>query len=424
MMIGQVPTMLFLARMVKREPLSKHVSFSIVSFWLKLILLLGLGEGQVARLETTPHVNLGLPMEEIDLEFEQLQELELESPNGQADKDIDAMQGVFIEFQRQLTGNANLALDEKRIRKMLRSQNLYSVPAGNRGSVYRYFERVIDRQMEQQLKVLFQQFQAIVDEYKITKVSPTMSFCNSQLTICKWETNFRLIRHLGIKVVGCTTTGLSKYRGLLSALDPRTLLIEEAAETLEGTVIAGMFDSLEQLILVGDHQQLQAHCNVGALEDEPYYLSISMFERLILNSLPFTMLNEQRRMISDVRKLLCIEPEPFYRNLHDHPSVLDRANNRAPVPGMGGRDTYFFHHTWPESRNPDSSRYNLDEAEMIAGFFNYLVLNGVEHAKITVLTVSQSAHPILRIRTNAKIVLQRPTQDYLERAQETSRPAG
>lgn len=363
-------------------------------------------------------------MEEIDLEFEQLQELELESPNGQVDKDIDAMQGVFIEFQRQLTGNANLALDEKRIQKMLRNQNLYSVPAGNRGSVYRYFERIVDRQMEQQLKVLFQQFQAIVDEYKITKVNSTMSPCNSQLTMCKWETNFRLIRHLGIKVVGCTTTGLSKYRGLLSALEPRTLLIEEAAETLEGTVIAGMFDSLEHLILVGDHQQLQAHCNVGALEDEPYYLSISMFERLILNALPFTMLNEQRRMISDVRKLLCIGPEPFYRNLHDHPSVLDRVNNRVPVPGMGGRDTYFFHHTWPESRNPDSSRYNLDEAEMIAGFFNYLVLNGVEHAKITVLTVSKSAHPILPIRTNAKAVLQWPAEDYPERAQEASRPAG
>lgn len=39
---------------------------------------------------------------------------------------------------------------------------------------------------------------------------------------------------------------------MISALQPRTILIEEAAETLEGTVIAGMVDSLQQLILVGD----------------------------------------------------------------------------------------------------------------------------------------------------------------------------
>jgi helicase required for RNAi-mediated heterochromatin assembly 1 len=196
------------------------------------------------------------------------------------------------------------------------------------------------------------------------------------------------MHRLGIKLVGCTTTGLSKYRGFLAALRPRTMLIEEAAEALEGTVVAGMLDSLEQLILVGDHQQLQAHCNIGALENLPFHLNISMFERLVQNGIPYVMLNKQRRMIPDVRKLLCIDPAPFYNDLHDHPSVLDRVNNRPPVPGMGGRDTYFFHHTWPEARNEDSSRYNQDEAEMIAAFFNYLVLNGVEPPKITVLSVS------------------------------------
>lgn len=56
-----------------------------------------------------------------------------------------------------------------------------------------------------------------------------------------------------------------------------------AAETMEGTVIAGMFDSLERLVLVGDHKQLQAHCNVQALEIEPYWLGVSMFERLVRN---------------------------------------------------------------------------------------------------------------------------------------------
>lgn len=193
--------------------------------------------------------------------------------------------------------------------------------------------------------------------------------------------------YLGTKIIGCTTTGLAKYRGLIAAMQPRTLLIEEAAETLEGTIIAGMFDSLDQLILVGDHQQLQAHANIQALEKEPYNMAISMFERLVSNSMGYTMLNRQRRMIPEIRQLLCIEPKPFYEDLHDHHSVLDREINRQPIPGMD-TDLYFFHHIWPESRNQDSSRYNLDEAQMIAGFFNYLVLNGTEPKNITVLTVS------------------------------------
>ena len=204
--------------------------------------------------------------------------------------------------------------------------------------------------------------------------------------------NFRLIKHLGIKVIACTTTGLSKYRGLLASLQPRTLLIEEAAQTLEGTIMAGMFESLEQLILVGDHQQLQAHCNVSALEGEPYNLSTSMFERLVDNSIAYTMLNQQRRMIPDIRKLLTIESKtakPFYKDLHDHHSVLDRKTNRLPVPGMGGKDTYFFHHNWPEEKTADLSRANIHEANMIAGFYSHLVLNGVEYSKITVLTVSE-----------------------------------
>lgn len=149
-----------------------------------------------------------------------------------------------------------------------------------------------------------------------------------------------------------------------------------------------MLDSLEQLILVGDHKQLQAHCNIGALEGAPYHMNVSMFERLVSNSIGFTMLNTQRRMIPDVRKLLCIEPVPFYTELYDHPSVKDRVVKRPPVPGMGGKDTYFFHHSWPETRNSDSSKQNQDEAEMIAGFFQYLVLNGMKHSQITVLTVS------------------------------------
>ncbi|KAG0650451.1 Helicase required for RNAi-mediated heterochromatin assembly 1, partial [Hyphodiscus hymeniophilus] len=320
-----------------------------------------------------PLVNHGLPMEESDLEFEQLREFEEENEHSPEDKGLDALSGVMIAFGRTMTSRCPPAAEDRKIKKFLASKkDLYEIPPGMRGQVYRYFEKQLNKMILAKLKEHLKQYKSAVDNIQIAK--------------SKWLNNFRLIKHLGIKVIGCTTTGMSKYRGLLAALQPRCLLVEEAAETLEGTVMAGMFESLEQLILVGDHKQLQANANIRDLMVAPYHLSISMFERLVGNSIGFTMLNQQRRMIPDVRKLLCIEPDPFYKNLHDHPSVLDRKANRVPVPGMGGKDTYFFHHNWPELKSSDMSQCNPDEADMIVEFFNYLVLNGVPCSKITVLT--------------------------------------
>ncbi|KAH8816936.1 P-loop containing nucleoside triphosphate hydrolase protein [Xylogone sp. PMI_703] len=329
------------------------------------------GAGQLVQISSCPPINMGLEEEEVDLEFEQLRELELELGESPEDFEEENLAGAWVPFQEMLTGRTTSGYSDKKMRRYLADkQNLYEIPSNLRGEVYRYFQRQLKRQL--------------AEEYRTTLVSYVKTINN--LKIAKWESNVEFIRRIGIKIIGCTTTGLSKYRGLLTALNPRILLIEEAAETLEGTIIASMFQSIQQLILVGDHQQLQAHCNIPALQYHPYNLGVSMFERLINNSIEYTMLNRQRRMIPDIRKLLCIEPYPFYPNLEDHPAVLDRVQNRPPIPGMGGKDTYFFHHTWPESINPDLSRYNLDEAEMVVGFYNYLILNGIKHSQISILT--------------------------------------
>ena len=341
-------------------------------------------------------------MEETDLEFEQLQKLEQETEideeTGETSRggdDTEALRGTWIPFRQNFTGKYSGVVVERRILKYLNSQDLYKIPLSHRGEVYRYFEMLQNAKMLKALRSILKEYQETVDSIRSTKVSGSFNLNSSEVALCdrntdisKWLNDTRVVKYLGIKLIGCTTTGLSKYRGFLAALDPRTLLIEEAAETLEGKIMAGMIESLQQLILVGDHKQLQAHCSIESLEDEPYFMAKSMFERLVDNCMEYTMLNLQRRMISKVRELLCIEPDPFYRNLKDHPSVLDRVNVRPPVEGMGAFDTYWFTHSWGEARSEDASRYNSQEAEMVACFFKYLTLNGVDYRKITVLTVS------------------------------------
>lgn len=118
--------------------------------------------------------------------------------------------------------------------------------------------------------------------------------------IGKWEVEHCYLKQA--RIIGMTTTGLSKYRGLIQSLRPRVILIEEAAEILEGFVSVTCMQSVEHLILVGDHQQLRGSVNDHGLEGNPFYLDVSMFERLVRNQMNFTQLKRQRRMIPEVSR--------------------------------------------------------------------------------------------------------------------------
>lgn len=196
------------------------------------------------------------------------------------------------------------------------------------------------------------------------------------LRIGKWERDHLILRKA--RIIGMTATGLSKYRALISSVKPKTILIEEAAEVIEAPIAVACLDSLQHMILVGDHQQLKGQCAVQDLEGEPFHLDVSMFERLVKNKIGYVTLRRQRRMVPEIRRLL----EPIYGELQDHQSVF----RRPKVPGMADVRSFFFSHSWPESSDSLSSKYNVMEAEMIVGFFVYLVLNGVSIDSITVLT--------------------------------------
>ena len=103
---------------------------------------------------------------------------------------------------------------------------------------------------------------------------------------------------------------------------------------------------------------------------------------MVLNNIDMASLTKQRRMIPEIRRLL----QPIYGDaLKDHANVKIEAN-RPPVEGMGGTNSFFFTHEWPESRDANMSCMNDKEADMVVGLFDYLVMNGVEPDKITVLT--------------------------------------
>lgn len=126
--------------------------------------------------------------------------------------------------------------------------------------------------------------------------------------------NTRLMKRLDI--VAMTTTGACKYRKQLRNVGAKIVMVEEAAEVIEAQIITSMTADTEQLILIGDHQQLKPKVNSFQLQKD-YGMEVSLFERLIHLGVPNVQLKQQRRMRPEISKIVKI----IYPDLIDHYSV-------------------------------------------------------------------------------------------------------
>lgn len=320
--------------------------------------------------------------------------------DDQEEDDKERLQGQFFSTQFNVTGTVPGASSGEtawfyRASKLLTMhQNLYNIKPAKRGMIYRYLRKRLVDKVTEKFPTLLREYKAACDEIKIGN----------------WDKSARVIRNERIEILGCTTTGLTKYLGLVAALKPRILMIEEAAETREANITSAMYPSLDQIVLVGDHQQLVPHLDVRELGQEPYNMHISLFQRLVQLDLPYSMLRVQRRMIPAIREVV----NTFYPSLEDHPSVTD-PSVRPPVPGMGGRNLFWFHHNWAEAQNPDDFSFsNPTEAEMMVRFVRYLVQNDMRPSAITLLTYYKGQVNLLleKLRRDPVLLDFNPTKDW------------
>ena len=81
------------------------------------------------------------------------------------------------------------------------------------------------------------------------------------------------------------------------------MIVEEAAEILEGQLVAVIPPSVQHLIMIGDHKQLKPIVHFFALRKR-HNLDLSMFERLVNCKLPLKQLQYQCRMRDEFVDLL------------------------------------------------------------------------------------------------------------------------
>ncbi|KAF5018322.1 hypothetical protein F66182_9706 [Fusarium sp. NRRL 66182] len=322
---------------------------------------------------------------------------DLDATKPEEDNEKERLPGQFFSTKFYVTGSIPNAASAEGVayqaRKLLaKYPDLYTIRPQHRGIVYRHLRRELIRRRAQRFAPLLKEYLAACDEVKISR----------------WEKDVKVILDERIEILGCTTTGLTKYRGLIAALKPRVLMIEEAAETREANISSALYPSLDQIVLVGDHQQLAPQVDVQELAR--YNMHVSLFEKLVKLNLPYTMLQVQRRMIPAVREVV----NAFYPKLTDHYTVND-PNLRPPVPGMGGMNLFWFRHEWDELQNTnDFSFSNPKEADMIVRFVRYLVQNGIKPGEITMLTFyrGQVAALTEKLRGDPVLLNANPTREW------------
>ena len=178
-------------------------------------------------------------------------------------------------------------------------------------------------------------------------------------------------------VIAMTTTCAALYRNILEKIQPKVVIIEEAAEVLEAHVLTSLSKGIEHLILIGDHKQLKPNPEVFDLATK-YNLELSLFQRMVNNGMECHTLEIQHRMRPEISKLL----RHIYPNLQDHHSVMNYPN----IMGVSRNIMFINHHEKEISSEHTKSKSNIHEAQFIKGLCMYFLQQGYKPSQITVLT--------------------------------------
>ncbi|NXW60874.1 ZNFX1 protein, partial [Eurystomus gularis] len=250
--------------------------------------------------------------------------------------------------------NAMTELEAKAI------QNLWQLDLSSRWRLYRFWLQTYQGLIRQRILQHERQYQAAAE----------------RLTELRLQEDLCILKEA--QVVGMTTTGAAKYRQILQKVEPRIVIVEEAAEVLEAHTIATLSKACQHLILIGDHQQLRPTANVYDLAKN-FNLEVSLFERLVKVDFPFVCLKYQHRMRPEIAQL--ISPH-IYQELENHPSVLKYENIKGVLSNL-----FFVEHDFPEQEIQEGkSHQNLHEAQFVVELCKYLLCQGYLPSQITILT--------------------------------------
>ena len=190
------------------------------------------------------------------------------------DEDRESLRGQWLVFSEPFTGRQSPGVTKETVLSEMKKRDMWKIPSEYRGPIYRHMQQALKAAITKKFRELAAEYAAASREAKIgyvlfgadsslfvinsrktyvgSKINFLLSKSVSQLSllpgtsnadfeICQrlWELDYNYMKQA--KIIGMTTTGLSKYRGLIQGLKPKIVLVEEAAETLEAFVSVACF---------------------------------------------------------------------------------------------------------------------------------------------------------------------------------------
>ena len=187
----------------------------------------------------------------------------------------------------------------------------------------------------------------------------------------------KIIKNASIVICTCITSG----KALITAQKIDYVIIDEAVQATEPTILIPLLQAKKQVVLVGDHQQLGPVITNSRLLRSKYQRSL--FERLIFTGIQPKLLSVQYRMNSK----LCEWPsDEFYGGaVVTHLSVNTRSH--GVINNKEIRSTFFWCAMETEQCSMSGTSFlNTKERDMAITLIKFLAKKGVKHKDIGVIT--------------------------------------
>lgn len=148
-----------------------------------------------------------------------------------------------------------------------------------------------------------------------------------------------------------------------------TVIIDEAAQTVEPSLLIPLQYQCKRLIMVGDPNQLPPVVFSKFSAHQGY--STSLFERMQLNKYPVNLLNVQYRMNQKISNLIS---DIFYKGkIQTSESVLKRKKNQFEIQFPKSKNLQMFHID-SEEQADGNSYINREEAKFIQYFLEFIFM--------------------------------------------------
>ncbi|KAH8382098.1 hypothetical protein KR009_001889 [Drosophila setifemur] len=209
------------------------------------------------------------------------------------------------------------------------------------------------------LQTLYSNFDGSEENYQETlKAQYDLQQVSERMDTLRIVFQYFLARHKDLLFM--TTSCAARLNFLFRLLQSKCMVFEEAGEIKEAHILACLTPYTEHVILVGDHKQLQPFTGINQVKPE-----ISLFERLIVAGMPFTLLKLQYRMRPCIAELLV---PTIYEELHNSDSVMAYEDVR-----LLEKNLFFVQHEQPEQQLPDMSFRNPYEAGILVNLAKFLI---------------------------------------------------